>query len=155
MNKKQIIYIILTIIWMVVIFTFSNAPADDSTDTSRGFIYNVVSVYERVIDKNIDKESISEKLDHPIRKLAHFTLYLILGFLVYHIFLYSKYNWKNLPTIGICLLYSISDEVHQIFIPGRSGQISDIFVDMFGVISCLLLIYIFNKLVKNGKKISN
>ena len=154
MNKKQIVYIILTVIWMVVIFIFSNANADNSTDTSKGLIYNVVSIYEKVFDKNIDKEYICEKLDHPVRKLAHFTLYFILGFFVYHVFLYSKTNWKNLPTFIVCLLYSISDEIHQIFIPGRSGQVSDIVIDSLGVISLLIIVY-FIKLVKNGKKVTN
>lgn len=154
MNKKQIIYFILTVIWMIIIFMFSNAPADDSTDTSKGLIYNVVSVYEKVFNKSINKEYFCEKLDHPVRKIAHFTLYFILGFFVYHVFLYSKINWKNFPTFIICLLYSISDEIHQIFIPGRSGQISDVVIDCLGVTFCLFIIYCFDKMVKNGKKAS-
>ena len=155
MNRKQIIYIILTIIWMITIFLFSNEKADSSTDTSKGLIYNVVSIYKNVINKDIDVELICEKFDHPVRKTAHFTLYFILGFFVYHVFLYSKTNWKNLSTIIICLMYSISDEMHQIFVPGRSGQISDVFIDMCGVILLLLIINIFYELVKNGKSIKN
>lgn len=154
MNKKQIIYIILTIIWMVIIFFFSNAPSEDSTGTSKGFVYNVLGAYEKVIDKSIDKESICEKVDYPVRKLAHFTLYFILGFLVFHVFLYSNYNWKYLPTIIVCLMYSISDEIHQLFVFGRSGQIGDVFIDMLGVFLCLLIIYAYT-MVKNEKNTIN
>ena len=154
MNIKQIIYIILSVIWMVIIFLFSNTPADTSADTSKGLIYDVVSIYEKVFNKNIDKVYICEKLDHPVRKLAHFTLYYILSFFIYHVFLYSRINWKKLVTFIICLLYSISDEIHQIFIPGRAGMFSDVVIDCLGVIFCLFIIYCFDKMVKNGKKAS-
>lgn len=146
MNKKQIIYIIFSVLWMSVIFMFSNKNANSSDNSSKGLIYNVVSIYAKTFNKNIDKEELVNKLNHPVRKLAHFTLYFILGFFVYHVFLYSKYKWKNIPTFIVCFLYSISDEVHQMFIPGRAGQVKDVLIDSSGVLAILLIIYIFNKL---------
>ena len=40
----------------------------------------------------------------------------------------------------ICLLYAISDEVHQTLIPGRSGEVSDVILDTIGA-SIGILIY--------------
>jgi len=34
----------------------------------------------------------------------------------------------------ICILYAVSDEVHQLFIPGRGGQFKDVIIDSAGVL---------------------
>ena len=123
--KKITIKIILVIIWMIVIFCFSNQEATDSSKLSDGFIKNTIS---RVIHD--DSESAIKKFVKPVRKSAHFCVYLILGLLVMNCFnINKKYI---LYSVIICMLYSISDEVHQIFVPGRSCELLDIFIDTCG-----------------------
>lgn len=123
--KKTIIKIILVIIWMIVIFSFSNQKAVDSTKLSDGFIRNTIS---KVI--NDDRPETISKFVTPVRKSAHFCVYLILGLLVMNCFSINKKY--ILYSIVICLLYSISDEIHQIFVPGRSGEVLDVIIDTFG-----------------------
>lgn len=38
----------------------------------------------------------------------------------------------------ICILYAISDEVHQLFVPGRGGQVRDVIIDSAGAIAGIL-----------------
>ena len=110
---------------MGVIFSFSNQKADDSTKLSNGLIRNTIC---KVNSNNCDKTI--EKVFKPVRKSAHFCVYLILGLLVFNCFNFNKKY--ILYSVIICLLYSISDEIHQIFVPGRSCEVFDVFIDTCG-----------------------
>lgn len=133
---KKIVYLILTIIWMIIIFTFSNQKAQESTKMSDGVIEKTIGNIYKITHKNTKEEKLTEiktKYTKPIRKLAHFTIYMILGILV--TITLKEYNInKNIILISIliCMLYAISDEIHQIFISGRSGEIKDVIIDTCG-----------------------
>ena len=132
---KKIILLFLIVIWMFIIFMFSNEPAVESTNSSGGIIDVVIDFYEKISSKNLSvekKQLLSEKLQFPIRKSAHLTIYLILGIIVYLLFLELNYSEKYLLSILICLIYAISDEIHQMFVVGRSGEIRDVLIDIFG-----------------------
>ena len=123
--KSIIIKVLLVIVWMIVIFCLSNQVSDDSTRLSDGFIKNTIC---KVSKGNCNKTI--EKTFTPVRKCAHFCVYFILGFLVMNCFgIDKKYI---LYSLIICLLYSISDEIHQLFISGRSGEVLDVFIDTCG-----------------------
>ena len=127
MKKK--INLILVIIWMTFIFIMSNFDANESSNQSN-YIVNIMS--------NIFNITNTDMLTFIIRKLAHFTEYLILGILVYNFI--KNYDKKNYISIIICMIYAISDEVHQIYVPGRSFQIRDIIIDTLGAIIGILII---------------
>ena len=129
---------------MGIIFCFSNQNADDSSKISDGFITTIINFF---VDDDLsidEKELLLEKCSFYVRKLAHFTLYFVLGILVLN--LLYQYNLKNKLLIGIviCIIYSCSDEFHQLFIPGRSGELRDVFIDSIGSLSGIL----FYKFVK-------
>ena len=135
---------------MVIIFSLSNQPAIDSTELSDGFISSTIGNVYKLFNKNISSDELNEikvKYTHPVRKMAHFTIYMILGILV--TLLVREYNvsfYKCLViSLLICLLYSISDEVHQLFVIGRSGEVRDVFIDTSG---SFIGIFVFNKLFK-------
>lgn len=147
---KKVIYSILIIIWMTVIFCLSNQPADDSSSLSDGFISSTIGNVYKVFNKNISSEDLEEikvKYTHPVRKMAHFTIYMILGILV--TLLVREYNISFykciLISLLVCLLYSISDEIHQTFVTGRSGEVRDVLIDTCG---SFIGIFVFNKLFK-------
>src|SRR5574344_1525979 len=79
---KKIIYGILIIIWMVVIFNFSASNGESSDRKSKGIINFTIEIYEKITNQDLDQDYLVEKLDYPVRKLAHFTEYAILGFLI-------------------------------------------------------------------------
>ena len=124
--------LLLVILWMIIIFSFSNQKAIESTKLSNGLILKTVRIIEKINHKKYSDEEILNKFVKPVRKMAHLTIYLILGILV---FIYiDEYNLKNiiLLSLGICLIYSISDEIHQLFIEGRSGKVTDVIIDTLG-----------------------
>lgn len=132
--------LILVILWMIVIFSFSNQKAVESTKLSDGLILKTVRIIEKITNKEYSDEEILEKFVKPVRKLAHFTIYLILGVLVY---LYIKeFNISNkfIISLLICILYAISDEIHQLFIVGRSGKILDVLIDSLGSLTGIFII---------------
>lgn len=122
------------------IFIMSSFNSNESSNQSN-FIVNILS--------NIFNISNIEILSFIVRKLAHYTEYTILGILVYNL-IYS-YNKKIYISIIICIIYATSDEIHQLFIPGRSFQIKDIMIDTFGSLTGIYLYKLTNSL-KLSKK---
>lgn len=93
---------------------------------------------------DVKQEQFVEAVDFPVRKTAHATEYAILGMLMFGaIYEEKKSKVHNyvLPWIfGTC--YAATDEFHQLFVPGRSGQIRDVMIDSSGVLAGLLVIYV-------------
>lgn len=148
---KRFVLTILTISWMSLIFIFSNQKAVVSLNTSDSFIDKTVVKIYRLFDGDVNKEKdIKELFSRPVRKLAHFTVYFILGLLV--LYTLKSYDVKDfvLYTILICFLYAASDEVHQLFIVGRSGEALDICLDTLASTLSVLLAIIFKKVEYNG-----
>lgn len=137
---------------MALIFTLSNQKAYTSTQTSDGFIDKTIIKIYKIINKNLDEQKqkeIKEKYTRPIRKTAHFTIYTILGILM--TLTLKEYNINNIISISIllCILYATSDEIHQLFIIGRSGEIKDVIIDTCG--STLGIILLNIKRIRQNK----
>ena len=131
---KKIIKLTLIIIWMGVIFSFSNDNAEESTKKSDKVI---VTIYKTFHDKELtekEKEKLIDKVVYPTRKLAHFTEYLILGLLIINFVseFYAITTKSIIMAIILCFLYSISDELHQLFSDGRAPKLFDVVIDTLG-----------------------
>lgn len=155
MKIKKFINIILLIIWMIIIFMFSNQNAKTSQATSDKVASDIVNTVEIVTGKDIstnDKKTFIDDTRFIIRKMAHFTLYLILGALAYLVF--SNYNISKpiIYSVIFCLLYACSDEIHQMFLDGRTAKIMDVFIDTCGSIIgntiCLMIKRFINSRVR-------
>ncbi len=87
--------------------------------------------------------------DIILRKCAHMTEYFILAFLFYRALKVTfalKFALLIFITALSSLLYAISDEVHQLFVVSRSGNIRDILIDSIGIITfCLYQKYKKNR----------
>ena len=99
---------------------------------------NDVGLIEEPLTKN-EVQDLVDKLNYPLRKVAHFTEYFILTLLL--IIVLSGYGVKGkkvfIISLLICFIYAFTDEYHQVFVSGRTGQFSDVLVDTFGgVIAC-------------------
>ena len=77
------------------------------------------------------KDKITTEIN--FRFIAHLVVYFILGFLLSGA-VRLNFNWKKklVMSIAICVLYSIFDELHQYFEPGRSLRLIDIATNIFG-----------------------
>ena len=159
LNKRQIIYLILIIIWMLTIFIFSNQPGEQSEGTSGRVTTSIINMASNIVNiENQDKENIIQILDPIIRKLAHFTIYLIGGFLIMNFAntLQTKESTKIIYSILVGIIYAGTDELHQNFIAGRSCLITDVYIDTLGIATgvfvFLLIFNIYIKVMKNFKK---
>lgn len=144
---KKIIKIILVLLCMATIFSFSSDTADESTAKSDSII---VKISEFLVGHHLSEEERQEKIDKyvtVIRKGAHFTIYLILGFLL--LSLVKEYRLIDQKAILIALLiailYAISDEIHQLFVTGRSGEILDVIIDSLGSLTGIGIYYLIYK----------
>lgn len=156
-NIFRIIVIILLIATFRIIFGFSSQNGEKSGTISRQITEFVTKDIKSIqsLEKN-EKEIVLKKIEHVIRKLAHFSLYTVVGILVMS--LMETYKIKNLGKISISLLvgvlYAISDEVHQSFVPGRGPSAQDVLIDTLGIVFGLLIVTGFIKFYKflKGKK---
>lgn len=142
---KKIIFTILTIIWMSIIFLLSNQKAVASTKVSNSFIdRTIINIYETFKGDvgEDEKLSIKEKFSLPVRKLAHFTVYFILGILILCTLNEYRVDSKSIVyyAILLCFIYACTDEIHQLFVLGRSGEFKDVVLDTVGSIIGILLL---------------
>lgn len=141
MRKK--ICIILAIIWMSVIFYMSNQPASISSIHS-GSTINIISKIPLI--GNIMDYFTSINMDEFIvRKGAHMFSYCFLAILLFMSVYENNIKIAAITAFLVTFLYACSDEFHQLFIPGRSGEFRDVMIDSIGAIIGTLLITIIVK----------
>lgn len=151
-SKKFFLYLVLSVLCLFLIFSFSSKDSDISNGTSKGLIDKGIVLCERITHKSYDHEKIIKKLNYPVRKLAHYSIYFILGFLIYQVVLYSSIKKGELVAIVLSFCYAVFDEVHQLFVSGRTGQVKDILIDTLGAITAVFLVrYLRMRRIKMSK----
>lgn len=143
-NKPlAIVFWILTAAVMVIIFMFSAATGEESEKVSQNLLGLIIEYIGQFISHN------------ALRKIAHFTEFAALGFCtagaIHFTFLKRSFFASFVP----CVLYSVSDEIHQYFVPDRACRIFDIFVDSCGIAIgigiFLLIIFIVNRIYDKNR----
>ena len=151
---------------MAFIFYQSALPAVLSSEMS-GHL-------ERIVAWILGKPS--ESVTFAVRKAAHVTEFAALGMSLFYT-VRDYLEWKCgrinvsvpqnrltsqsaasdrmhrivLPWV-IGTLYAVSDEIHQLFVPGRSCELRDVFIDSLGVLTALIIlfiIYVSSKKIKS------
>lgn len=129
--RTTIIKSLLILGWMALIFSFSHQPPSISDAQSGG----VTALFQPLFP-GVDPDT----LTHSIRKIAHFTLYAVLGgLLVWTLFPFTRR--APLYATFVSLLFALSDEFHQSFIPGRSAELTDVLIDTTGAATGALIIF--------------
>lgn len=147
---RKIIKFILVVLCMLLIFSFSTDNSEKSSSKSDGLIVKVSEIF---IGRKLEKDEKLKYIDKYVvfvRKGAHFTIYLILGLLILSFiseFMTVDYKAVFLA-IFLAFLYACSDEVHQLFVEGRSGQFSDVLLDTIGAIVGCFIFLIYTKIRK-------
>ena len=154
----RVVTTLLTVLIMVMIFCFSMETADQSDRTSGKFSRRVIKVvcpqYEKL--EPVQQKSIYDSVQHIVRKCAHFTEYMMLGFMIrlclesWFGYRLKRYKILAFISFGTGTAYACSDELHQISIDGRSGQWTDVLVDGSGVFAGVMLSTLLIKAL-NGK----
>ena len=134
----RILTTVLSLLMMVLIFCFSAQDADRSDSTSEGLTQIVVSVIAPDYDSLPPERrlSVHNSVEFAIRKLAHFTEYMLLGFFLRccaESWLGGKRNRLGLMAWLTGAAYAGTDEAHQLLVDGRGAQITDVLLDSVGV----------------------
>ena len=155
MNKIIIKIILWTLVvsLMAFIFVMSAEPAVESSETSGRTLKIIFGIiYPGFRDLNGEQQQkIIEQNQHFIRKTAHFTLYTVMGILV-SLAVAQHIKKFSLISYAIGTLYAVTDEIHQLYVPGRSGQISDVLLDSSGVLLGCIIIFILYRYVNRKKR---
>lgn len=161
-NVLRGILIILLLCTFYIIFGFSSQDGEKSGGISKritDFILEKSSKYNSL--EISEKEQVNKRTERVIRKIAHFSIYTLVGFLLMALLsTYENIKRKNQIYISTMLgiLYAISDEIHQSFTPGRGPKITDVFIDslgvLFGITVILLILEIINSKNKKCHKMS-
>ena len=144
----KIIKILLVIICMISIFMFSSDPSYESDKKSNTVI---VFIAECLAGHNLNSVERQEKIDKYVvlvRKTAHIIIYLVLGLLIISLIKeYKIIDWKMMfLAFIISYLYACSDEIHQLFVPGRSGNMIDVLIDSLGSYLGILIYHFYYRL---------
>lgn len=162
MKKSFRVFVILLLLfWMGLIFFLSAQTAAESANTSSGLSRKIVSMlYPKFEDlSEAEQREILSSLAFPVRKAAHFSLFAVLGVIAFwNLSFFDKLSLKakSLISIGFSSLYAATDEFHQLFIEGRSGELRDIFIDTAGAIFSISILLIVRQIAlkKKAKKIA-
>lgn len=144
---KRIVFAILIVVWALIVFNLSSQTGTDSSGLSR-----------MIVELFTKDEAIITVVEPYVRKFAHFSEYglggmLFLGFC-------NTYNWsdrkKLLVAIVLGVWYAITDEVHQLLVPARNGNIVDVWIDSLGSATgtCVMMAnYKLKELLLNKKMV--
>ena len=154
-RHKRPLLLLLLVLQMIVIFTMSSFGSDSSNAQSNQIIHVLHQVFPNL--SNDHSFFGVSNLVFIVRKAAHFTEYAILGllfFLVYRAYFVkltnAKFSNAKFLFFALCssFLYACTDELHQLFVSGRSGQFTDVLIDTLGALFGCLLVMIIRRLRK-------
>lgn len=128
--------------WYWVICGFSGQTGTVSGELSDRLLYRLLedgsAMFRSLTEEG--RTAVVEFLSYYERKGAHMFLYFVLVGLL----LFALWPWltsapkRAAAAMAVCAVLAALDEFHQTFIPGRSGQVGDVVVDLMGA-ACFLL----------------
>ena len=134
---KKTVLIIMIIYYSFIIWSFSAQPAVESAGESRnitGFLYDKIAVHIKMFG-SMGKAAFISTADKFVRKCAHFALYFVFSLIIYAYV--NCFERNDLITILLVFLvgviFAVSDEIHQLFVEGRGGQLRDVLIDSSGI----------------------
>jgi VanZ family protein len=139
-----IVWWLTTLAWAGTIFFFSTGTYGGSF--TGWLLQEVLEFFHIVVSATTFR-----LIHHILRKLAHLSEYAIFAMLLYGTFSGGRdFSWrgrKALAALAIATFYSLSDEFHQLFVPGRGASPVDCGIDTAGAAVGMLLIYVRARLV--------
>lgn len=142
LRKKKVWTALPMLLFMAVIFSFSAKTASESTKTSDAVVDVILSGEQHIFGTAAKEQAeLYGRLTYLVRKGAHMTEYAVLAVLaLYWLFSFRlPYRYRCLAAACISVCYAATDEFHQLFVEGRSGQVSDVMIDAAGAVLGLLL----------------
>ena len=160
---KLILLLTLAIVWMALIFKLSGMTSKNSNGKSTDIIsifiedtlditneYGITSSHPT--DEKLDKAA--NLINAPVRKVIHASVYFVLAFFIMVflniVFDHKKYILSIVIALIISIAFASSDEFHQTFVNGRTGQVLDVFIDTLGAIVGIFFYTTYHIVYKAG-----
>lgn len=134
---------------MLVIFIMSAKESTESSEASG----NIIEFFAKIFNKNFSEMTSQQQVGYVdsfqflVRKTAHFIVYTLLGFAMsVGMLTYKNLNLfiRILIALFVSIIYAATDELHQLFVPGRSCELRDWLIDSSGAfLGCLLVIGLY------------
>lgn len=133
----RVIPFITTILIMASIFMFSAQTSTESSKVSAGVTQKIVNILPSTKKLSPARKQFKIKtLNHYIRKMAHFSIYFVLGFSAAAMFLAVKSDRRIIfiwiSAVVFSMIYACTDEIHQFFVAGRGPGVRDVMIDTAG-----------------------
>lgn len=149
--------VLLAFLYMLI-FSFSEQDGAESGSLSHLISQKCVELINALAGGNwteLFKENLVTYFENPIRKLAHFAEYALMGVLLYGVWRPWKQRTVKLYFLIIIwiLVSAAGDEIHQLFVPGRCGSAADVLLDTcgggFGLFCCVTVEKLCMKRIKS------
>lgn len=148
---------LLLLLLMLVIYYLSSQPLEQTHQLSMSIaekIYSLQSFFR--LEGNPNSISV-EKINWILRKLAHFLLFCGMGLVSAYALDRTRLSWGSITflTLLICTLYAASDELHQMYVLGRTPSLMDVLLDGAGAAVGMLIYGGFKKMRAAMKRPAN
>ena len=135
--------LIIVLTLLILIFCLSHENGEDSTETSGWFTTLINFILPFPVSESV------------VRTLAHFSEFACLSFFMNNLFVSYKNKLSPVISCTLSFVYAITDEIHQIFIPGRACQFQDMMVDLAGIISGMIVFSLLYFVIKKALSFKN
>jgi len=160
---KIILLLALAVGWMFVIYNLSNMNSSKSNGKSADILSIIIAdTLDVTNDYGITNshpddakiERASTLMNTPMRKVMHASVYFVLAFflmILLNIISNHKYYWLTLLiALVLSVVFALTDEYHQTFVTGRTGQIMDVVIDSMGAVVGLVFYTTYHFVYKIG-----
>lgn len=91
-------------------------------------------------------------------KLIHLVIYGVLGFLLHRALsrqarFPTLARWSGVWTVVLCVLYGVSDEFHQSFVPGRDMSVYDLIANTVGALLSMAIVRLGQRNRRGGEEV--
>jgi len=135
--RVRLFWLTITVFWCLAIYYFTEQPVFNDEHTLR-FFY-IIGLPEAMI----------RIIDFVVRKLAHVALFFTLAFFALQVV--RRWRWEYITAWAFASVYGMTDEWHQLFVPGRSGKLSDVLIDAIGALILIAIVYLRDKSRQKAK----
>ena len=160
LRMKKVITVIavcLLIAVYIMIFLFSADDAAESSSLSVTVTRKLINLYYHFFSGNnnavLTVPVVTDDAEAIVRKMAHFTEYMAVGFLSFGIAVIWMQRIKA-GIVAVTLQVFLSaglDEIHQYFVPGRYASFRDVLIDTAGGIAGIMIVFLMYKIRKRRR----
>lgn len=147
---------VAAVIMMITIFCMSAQSGEESSSLSGNITETVLDRTDPKFSDLDDGEKAEkvEQIGRFVRKAAHFAEYFVLCG-VFTVFALT-FDINRILACGLAFctgtVYAASDEIHQLFVPGRSGLFTDVLIDSSGALAGAIFVFIIYSVYEKSRK---